>query len=395
MENTGYQLLTFNQNDMKGNKSFYGVVMDPIKNFTKLMENLQFGNDGFAFGTLELTFDARSGGGQVYYSCANVRLQNKPYNFTGGRTIEIQATLTLTDVNGDKLGSIETDGTPGELFIPDLVVRQDQTQNPFKSTIDANAGLINPTPIRACNATSIKGCQKTSPCHNTATDGEMVNQIYIGEDYDVAIYQLNAMLTKTEQSTYTLQYFPSNSKDVGIQLLTFNQKNFKEDNMSIRVVMDAIKNNPKYKKIEFDKNGFSFGIVELTFDARENPKEDDLKTDRVFYSCARVRLQKKPVPKAKGTTFIVDSSVLLRNTEEGIGNATPDYQPYNMTIPRLVEHNADDSGSGSQLGNKDPNGDLKTNNGEEEEKQHNGSNSLVSPFAFITLLSLICTLLKL
>ncbi|KAN0001128.1 hypothetical protein ACTFIZ_000021 [Dictyostelium cf. discoideum] len=121
-ENTGFQLLTFNQNDMLSNNSFYAIKMDPIKMNTKLMENIEFNKEGFVFGTLELTFDARSGGGDVYYSCSNVRLQKR--NATAkstGQKIKVQSTLTLTDGKGRQRGEIESDGLATEIIVPDLI----------------------------------------------------------------------------------------------------------------------------------------------------------------------------------------------------------------------------------------------------------------------------------
>ncbi|EGC38646.1 hypothetical protein DICPUDRAFT_148638 [Dictyostelium purpureum] len=121
-ENTGFQLLTFNQNDMNSNNSFYAVKMDPIKLNAKLMDNLEFDRDGYVFGTLELTFDARSGGGDVYYSCANVRFQNKTAAAKSkGQKIKVESTLTLTDGKGNQRGDIESDGKATELIVPDLI----------------------------------------------------------------------------------------------------------------------------------------------------------------------------------------------------------------------------------------------------------------------------------
>ncbi|EGC30260.1 hypothetical protein DICPUDRAFT_83785 [Dictyostelium purpureum] len=103
------------------NFSFYAVKMDPIKLNAKLMDNLEFDRDGYVFGTLELTFDARSGG-DVYYSCANVRFQNTTAAAKSkGQKIKVESTLTLTDGKGNQRGDIESDGKATELIVPDLI----------------------------------------------------------------------------------------------------------------------------------------------------------------------------------------------------------------------------------------------------------------------------------
>ncbi|KAK5581294.1 hypothetical protein RB653_001325 [Dictyostelium firmibasis] len=142
-ENTGFQLLTFNQNDMQSNNSFYAVKMDPIKLNAKLMENIEFDKDGFVFGTLELTFDARSGGGDVYYSCANVRFQKK--NSTAkstGQKIKVESTLTLTDGKGKQRGDIESDGIATEIVVPDLINHEATISSEDIKANDSNDGDI-------------------------------------------------------------------------------------------------------------------------------------------------------------------------------------------------------------------------------------------------------------
>ncbi|KAN0001127.1 hypothetical protein ACTFIZ_000020 [Dictyostelium cf. discoideum] len=121
-DTTGHQLLTFNQNDMNQSSSFYAVDMDPISNNEKLMSNIQFDEKGFSFGTLELTFDARTGGGSVYYSCAFVRLQKfEPRIGKNSFIVSVDSTLILTDGKGDSLGTYETDQTKKNLTVPSLI----------------------------------------------------------------------------------------------------------------------------------------------------------------------------------------------------------------------------------------------------------------------------------
>ncbi|KAN0047460.1 hypothetical protein ACTA71_001842 [Dictyostelium dimigraforme] len=121
-DTTGHQLLTFNQNDMNQSSSFYAVDMDPIANNQKLMDNIQFDDKGFSFGTLELTFDTRTGGGFVYYSCAFVRLQKfEPKAGKNSFIISVDSTLILTDGKGDALGTYETDQTKKNLTVPQLI----------------------------------------------------------------------------------------------------------------------------------------------------------------------------------------------------------------------------------------------------------------------------------
>ncbi|KAM9978746.1 hypothetical protein ACTFIY_012500 [Dictyostelium cf. discoideum] len=121
-DTTGHQLLTFNQNDMNQSSSFYAVDMDPISSNEKLMSNILFDEKGYSFGTLELTFDARTGGGSVYYSCAFVRLQKtEPRVGSNSFIVSVDSTLILTDGKGDSLGTYETDQTKKNLTVPSLI----------------------------------------------------------------------------------------------------------------------------------------------------------------------------------------------------------------------------------------------------------------------------------
>ncbi|KAK5581293.1 hypothetical protein RB653_001324 [Dictyostelium firmibasis] len=121
-DTTGHQLLTFNQNDMNQSSSYYAVDMDPIVNNENLMANIEFDTKGFSFGTLELTFDARTGGGSVYYSCAFVRLQKtEPKIGKNSFIVRVDSTLILTDGKGDSLGTYETDQKTKNLTIPSLI----------------------------------------------------------------------------------------------------------------------------------------------------------------------------------------------------------------------------------------------------------------------------------
>eukprot|EP01133_Synstelium_polycarpum_P006094 gene6094-7059_t len=120
---TGFQVLTFNQNDMNNSKSTYAVEIPALNTFDHLSENLEWDAEGNSYGYLQLTFDTRSGGGAAYYSCADVRLQLKKVQAPKATTaISLDGSITVIDpTDGNALGNAAVSSAEGTLLVDALV----------------------------------------------------------------------------------------------------------------------------------------------------------------------------------------------------------------------------------------------------------------------------------
>ncbi|GAM18483.1 hypothetical protein SAMD00019534_016580, partial [Acytostelium subglobosum LB1] len=115
----GIQLLTFNQNDMSLNKSMYTMTVPSLDTIQDLKDaDLSWDDEGNVYGYLQLTFDTRSGNGHAYYSCADVRLQQKKV-LNSAKSFTIEDVTTVSVANGGLNTTVES--TNSTVVVPTLV----------------------------------------------------------------------------------------------------------------------------------------------------------------------------------------------------------------------------------------------------------------------------------
>eukprot|EP01132_Coremiostelium_polycephalum_P006051 gene6051-7536_t len=244
----------------------------------------------------------------------------------------------------------------------------------FYYGVEGSAGFVKPIPRYKCDASTkgkSDGCTISSPC--LQRKGNQVNPVYINDTYEVAIYQREARVTFNSSNTYTIQFFPDGSDvtaNTGIQLLTFNQNDMTSNQSLYAVTVPDWKDNPKLADLEFDKDGYTFGYMQLTFDTRSGG-------GGVYYSCADVRLQLKPYKAPSSIGINVNGSLSISDAEGNqLGNATV-AEGGSVDIPGLIE-GTDPNAKGSE--------EIATQHHEDEDKPKDNSATKPSSFTLLPII---------
>ncbi|KYR01201.1 hypothetical protein DLAC_02318 [Tieghemostelium lacteum] len=136
--NTGIQIITFNQNEMLANGSYYAVeITTKFSENKKLKDNMAWVGDT-SYGYFQLTFDTRCGKGDYYYSCANVMFTKKPLKKMPESTLVVaDYSMTVTDSDGKQLGNVTIVQDSKSVSIPKMIKeksRQDIDEEEKKKT---------------------------------------------------------------------------------------------------------------------------------------------------------------------------------------------------------------------------------------------------------------------